>query len=639
MLNKIIKYVLYGLVFLFPLFFLPVTIFPIAANKQMLVSVFVFLLLLLWLIKIMISGKISFVKNKLTAVVLLFILIQGISTIFSGAQAQSFWGMSFEPDSFFSFLLCVLGFFIVSNLANSRKIIKTFLLSSGLLALFFLVQLFVKTLSFNPVGTVQALSILFGAAFVILLTLKTTDAKKSILQIILGILLFASILLINFRTVWFLLILSMVLIVWFKLKQIQPGTNPMKSALILPFVILAISLVFIFINIPTQKLTNLPTEISLTNRASIGISQKTIQDSTKNLFLGSGPATFGYNYDLHRSQVINFTDFWAFRFEQGKSFLTTTLANSGLLGIISILLIIIAFFWQGFKTLISMNQPNQHKSAVNTAVFIGSAYFLITWFFYPANFTLMFTTFLMLGLFTTISINQPKSASISVTFTKSPQLTFFIMLVGVFLLVGMVVGIYKVGERYAGAIVYAEALKTINAPEPNLDEGLVKITKAIELDAKNDSYFRNLSQAFLIKINNVLSDGELTQEQKQQMFQALVNNIEAAGNMAIQLNPLNSQNWFQAGSIYENFLFLGVEGSGQMAVANYQKAKELSPQSPQFTFSLGRTYKLMAEKIGEEDENYQATLDLAISELQKTLQLKPDFTPATQLLEEIESND
>jgi len=691
MLNKIIKYFLYGLVFLFPLFFLPITIFPVTANKQILVSVFVFLLLLFWLIKTMTSGKISFIKNKLTATILLFILIQGLSTIFSGSQVQSFWGTSFESDSFFSFLLCVLGFFIASNfsspqnnlgqtpvkknnggqtpvnLVSQRGVMKTFLISNGILAIFFLAQLvmgpifswdFAQKISFNSVGTVQTLSILFGSALVILITLinnnkdhqhKSAESasisgktilKKitSILPIAIGILLFISILLINFKTTWLLLILGMILIIWFRLKQIDPGANLASSALVLPFIILALSLIFIFINIPTQELTNLPAEVGLTNKASFDISQKTLQASKKNLFLGSGPATFGYNYDLYHSQGINFTDFWGFRFEQGKSFILTQLANSGLLGLISILLLIIAFFWQ---SLISINQPNQYKSAsnksaANTAVFVASAYFLISWFFYPTNFVLIFTAFLFLGLYQGQSaIKQRKS----VAFTKSPQLTFFVMLLGVFLLVGLIVGIYKIGERYAGEVVYAQALEIVNSPERDLDNGIVKIMRAIELAPGNDNYYRNLSEIFLLKISDVVGNEELSEEQKKEFFQALINNIQSVGETMVQINPLNNQNWFQLGVIYENFIFLGIKGSEGLAINSYQKASELTPQNPQFVYSLGRTYKLMAERIGEEDESYQGILDLAISELEKTLQLKPDFTPASQLLEEIENSD
>ncbi len=71
-LNKIIKYGLYLLVFLFPLWFLPLTTSPLVINKQMLLAVFSFLLLIFWMIKIIISGKVSLNWGKLSLTVFCF---------------------------------------------------------------------------------------------------------------------------------------------------------------------------------------------------------------------------------------------------------------------------------------------------------------------------------------------------------------------------------------------------------------------------------------------------------------------------------------------------------------------------------------------------------------------------------------
>lgn len=121
MLDKIIKYGLYLLAFIFPLFFLPQTLSSIAAGKQILLSAFCFLILILWLIKIISSGKLSFVWNKLSLAVLLFISALGISTAFSVAKIQSFWGMNFEPDTFFSFLFFYTAWFFSCLPILSKK--------------------------------------------------------------------------------------------------------------------------------------------------------------------------------------------------------------------------------------------------------------------------------------------------------------------------------------------------------------------------------------------------------------------------------------------------------------------------------------------------------------------------------------
>ena len=655
MLDKIIKYSLYLLVFLLPLFLLPLTSFPIVFNKQMLLSVFVFLLLILWLIKIISSGKLNLTWNKITGSVLLLISILGISTLFSGAKIQSFWGMSFESDTLFSFILYGLVFLLFANLINKEQIksvLISFLASSGILSILFLVQSlwrpifswdFAQGIGFNSVGTVQTLAIFLGAGFIILISLWESNFKKSILAIIFGCLLFVNIFIINYWVAWLGVSLAMAIIIWARLKTIKE--NEITSArIILPLVILALCLIFIFIKIPTGNIVNLPSEVNLTNKASFNIAQKTLGEGTKNLAFGSGPATFAYNYDLYRSAGPNLTTFWQVRFNQGTSAFLTFLATTGILGILAFLLMIFFFFQQGLKFI----KGNQ-LSPVGVSVFIGAVYFLFSWFFYPTNLTLMFSAFLMLGLFTAW---DNKQESKQIIFTQSPQKAFFIMLMGVLLIVGSVFVIYDLSQKYQAALAFNQGLGLINIEEPKLDEGIIKINKAVNLD-KKDNYSRNLSQAFLFKINEVLNDQELSEEDKSQVFQLLVSNTENSANSAVQLNPKNSQNWLQKASVYENFMSLGIEGTGELAVSSYQKAEQLSPQNPEIPFILGRVYKSQAERIqvqialleqAEEkdeeaikklEENREKIFDMAIEKLKKSAQLKIDFSPAYYLMAQV----
>lgn len=589
MLDKIIKYGLYLLAFIFPLFFLPQTISSIAAGKQILLSAFCFLILIFWLIKIISSGKLSFVWNKLSLAVLLFISALGISTAFSAAKIQSFWGMNFEPDTFFSFILYGLVFFLFANLIKEKEkktVLISFLMGSGVLALLFLFQVV------NPIGTAQGLAVFLGSAFLILMAVLNDVGLQKIFKVlggILGLILFAAIFLINYWVVWMGIAFGMAIIIFNKLKKLATAvsskeTNPLKP-LFLPLCIFVLALVFIFLKVPTGNLINIPAEISPTYQATFDISTNTLQEGTKNMILGSGPSTFSYQYNLYQIGGLNSTNFWQLRFSQGIAVLPTLLTTSGILGILALLFLIVVFFFQGLKSLrVGEIKPSQ------LAALIGSAYFLISWFLYPANTCLMFAAFLMLGLFTTSS---PRTKEF--LFTKSPQKAFMIMLLGVFMIAGSVFGLYTISQKYAGEVVFNQGLSLINNDEPKLDEGIVKIYKAIELDPK-DSYFRNLSQAFLFKMGEVANNQELEQEQKQALFQQAVSNTEASINQAIILNPENSQNWLQSGSIYENFISFGVEGTGEMAVLNYQKAWELDPQNPQIPLFIGRTYKSTAER-------------------------------------------
>lgn len=676
-LNKIIKYALYSLVFFLPIFFLPLTVFPVAQNKQTLLAGFCFLIIILWAIKVFSSGKLSFVWNKLTLSIFLLLLVLGISTLFSGSKPQSFWGMSFEADTLFNFILYGLTFFIFANLISANqpksasisdpknevfRVLSIFLGGSGVLAALFLVNSFfkifpwdfAKSTGFNPIGTVQALSLFLAGAFLVLMALATntrmradrsTDLHrylrssvfKSVSICVLGLLLFATILLINYWLSWLGIIFGITLIIWSRLREIGasqpksagisdslPPANPLKPLLPLLF-ILVLAVAFLFIKLPLGNILKLPSEISPTYNATFDISQKTLMEGPKNFILGSGPATFEFDYSLHRSVGPNLTPFWYLRFEQGVAALPTFLATFGILGMLTFLFLLVVFFWKGFKNLISINKPKSASiNGVQLAAFIGGFYFLILWFFYPLNFTLTFCAFFLMGLFTAISVNQQnqrKSAAKEFSLAQSPQKSFFVMIGFSLLIVGAILGFYSLYQKYAGALNYEKGITA-----ENLDKSIINLGRAVNLDGSKDFYFRNLSQVFLLKTNEILTNQELSQEQKQNLFQQAISNAEITANSAIQINPKDSFNWQQLGSVYENLIPLNVKGTDQMAIQNYQKAQTLDPQNPQFPYFLGRTYFAMNN------------LDEAKKNLEKSIELKADFTPATDLLKQISAD-
>jgi tetratricopeptide (TPR) repeat protein len=658
-LDKIIKYGLYCLVFLLPIFFLPWTVFPVALNKQMLLAVFVLLLFILWLVKVISSGRLSFVWNRLGLAILFLLLVFGISTFLSSSFVQSFWGMAAEADTFFNFILLVLVFFLFANLIKKEElkmVLVSFLASSGVLALLFLIQAFwpvfpwdfAREAGFNSVGSVQEMAVFLVGAFVVLIAFLTGVVRKSckILGGILGILLFAAILLINLWTAWLGLAIGLAVVIFRMLKKLSPassvtGVNPLKP-LFLPLFVFVLALIFIFVELPIGNLVDLPAEITPTYKATLDISVKTLGEGTKNLVFGSGPATFAYQYSLHRGTGPNLTDFWQLRFGQGTAAAPTFLATTGILGILALFLVMLVFFWQGFRTVFRSAVP-EPGSFDGFPLLLGGFYFLILWFFYSVNLSLLFVAFLMLGLWTAY-FGKTKEFF----FTQSPQKAFMIMLLGVILIVGSGFGLYIVSQKYIGAVVYAKGLSLINAETPKLDEGMASFNKAINLDQK-DIYFRDLSQVFLLKIDEILDNSDLSQEEKQTLFQQVVSNAELSTSVAVQLNPKNSYNWFQLGVVYENLALTGVQGAEELAILNYQKSQELDPQNPQISLNIGRVYKLLAERnraqitflesaegeneeiISKFKESFDVNLEIALEQFNKTAELKPNFSAAYYL--------
>ena len=90
--NWITKYSIYALLFLLPIFYLPWTSEVLDFNKQTLLVFLAFVSLFAWMLKVLVSGKMEFNKNKIHIFIGAFFLIFLLSTFFSVDKYGSFWG-------------------------------------------------------------------------------------------------------------------------------------------------------------------------------------------------------------------------------------------------------------------------------------------------------------------------------------------------------------------------------------------------------------------------------------------------------------------------------------------------------------------------------------------------------------------
>ena len=660
LLDKSIKAVLCFTVFLVPLFFLPATIWPVALSKQMLLAFLALLCLVLWIIKIIATGKMRLNWSKTHTMVSVFLMVCIASMFFSGTARNSFWGMNLETDSCLNMLAFGLIFFLASNVLEDKedkiKVFYSLLVSAGVLAVFFIFQIalqkpifpwdFTQSIIFNPMGTARALGLLFGACFSAILALfisnKEMAKTKKALLIGLALLFFVPIFFINHWITWLCICICVTVLMAEMSKTIGATFDSKQVKKFAPFLFLLVfSLVFVLIKPSLAKLFALPPEIAPTYKISIDIAVKTLKESVKNLLIGSGPATWSNQFALYRPIGMNLTDFWQVSFNQGSAVFPTFLATTGILGAGLLLSIIGLFLYQGIKQ-VYVYRTEMDKQEL--CLFVTGLFLLLAWFFYPLNFTLGFLAFLLLGLF--IPINSKKFS-----FSKSPQLAFFTMMLSVILIVGSIFGVYKIGQGYRAALIYEQGLKLTFVEEPNIDEAIVKINQAGTLD-KKDVYFRALSELFLAKLNSILNDQGITQEEKQGLFQQLVSNIEMSANAGVELNPKNYQNWLHLANIYESLAMFGTENAFEISVSTYEKTRKLNPRSPEIPLSLGRVYKSEAgrnnmqlktlEESGQQEaEQIDAlkqaiaqNLDLSQENLEKALELKINLTPAYYLLGE-----
>ncbi len=641
--NTITNYLLGGFAFLLPVFFLPNAIQPALIGKQIFLAVFVFLFAGLWVFKVLKSGQLRLFWSKALFFVLALLLIFGLANVFSLSKTQSFWGMNFEPDTTWSFILySALFFFCLQFAAENKKLIieaiKGFLAGCLVLSgIFFLQHLgwkfwpwpLMKDTGFNPVVFPQAMALFLGGALVFLAAYLTfaKDAKKKKKLVLMGCLavFLAALILINMPSVWLAAGVALLLLVISRLAlSARPHTintgvgarakQPISGKENWLALGLLVAAVFLFI---TQwgNLVKLPAEVSISQKASFGIAKDVAFSDFKNSLLGSGPATFIFDYDLFHPLAINLTQFWNLRFSQGAAFFPTLLACCGFLGIAAFLGLLVFLAGRilkaiGIKAIRDKKKnPVPKMPALGMAVLIACLFYFICWFFYQANCALMAIGFLFLA-FEESYWTKEKSWRWSSNFKIAPV----VIVVCLIVFVSLVAGFYKTTKSYLAAVVYAKSVQEYNsaaAPE----SAIPGLEKAGGLD-KKDIYFRTLTQALNLKIKQIAARPGFDKTE----LQNAVSLAEKAGSKASQIDPKNSQNWLNLAIFYEGLSNLQIQKAADSALDCLQKAKALSPRNPQIPLMIAKLYLVATQQTQNQIEGLKdAATDL--SQAQQASQL------------------
>ena len=433
-LNKIIKWCIYIFVVLLPLWFLPITSNILGLNKQVLMIGVLTVALIAWLGKLLTQEEVRWYKGLVVVLFLVFVVVYGLATVLSLRPYDSLMGFDTHLSRALINVIYFFIFFLI--LVNYReeegepkaeknigilKLLTVFLVSSAIVGVVGLLQIFgkfifpwdfTKATSFNTIGTVTSLGIFFAVLLPLVLSLllglkqKEGKGEKTILigfkvfLAALAILAFIVILLLNFRILWIITAVGMIMIVGFWLSKRHALPFQSLGWLTIPVIILAFCLIFLLFSPGVLFNLNLPIELGLSYKGGIGIVKEIIQH---NPILGSGPETFVYNYSLYKPESINQTIFWNLRFTNAPAELLTLLSEIGILGILSFLALIAVFLFKTIKSLISSEKGSGQLTEVKIGLFSSWLALMVGWFLYPQNTTLMFVFWLFFALLIIVS--------------------------------------------------------------------------------------------------------------------------------------------------------------------------------------------------------------------------------------------
>ena len=628
-LTKIPKISIYLLVFLLPLFFLPWTANALDFNKQILLIFLVFLSLFCWLLKSLKEGKISLNFSLLNLAIIVFLVVLGLSTLFSSYRYGSLWGW---PLNVAPALLTILGFallyFLIVNIFQKTEIfglLFTLALSSFLAVLFGGLQLFSKFLlpfdfakisSFNTIGTVNSLGVFAALLLPLIISLIFTSKRFiKFLLMIFGLAMLGLIFLVNFWVAWTVLLIGMAAILIFAISRRETFST---TWLTLPMFLLVIALCFGIFRVSIPGLPVTPLEVSPSQTTTFNIAAQTLKESIPALFLGSGPSTFVYDYSKFKPEAISQTAFWEVRFSSGASEILDKLATTGILGLISLLGILGVFFWFTSKRLMKKVAKDDSFWVLGLGIFASWFATAAGLFFYPANLSLGFLFWIFTASFIVFAPSPLSSQKWwgvkSWELKPSSLVNIWVSFIFIFILIFGAGIFFLGGQRYIAEVRYSQGIEAQRAGDNQASIDYL-LNAVSHTGGSQDNYWRDLSQVYLFRINEELLRKDVSQEELGRVIPPLVSNAVNSAKQATDISPKNVANWSVRGFVYRNVINL-IGGAEEWAIKSYQKAAELEPTNPYIYTEMGRVYLAKNER------------DKAREQFQKALELKSDYAPA-----------
>jgi len=382
MYSRIIKFNIYTLVFLLPLFFLPFSYEAFEFNKQYLLFFLVSLSVLAWLAKmVLVDKELRFRTSPLDVFVLVFLAAAVLSAVFSVDKSSSLFGFYGRfSDGMIGLLSLAAFYFLITNNAGVGKdatsgtidkIIKVFLFSVSLVVLSGYFSIFGVWLKLNGIlslppimlqtffnttsGSMEGLAVFLAVVSVFLIGRILVSAGKSrnVVNYLLVIAIFPLLAIIDFNPAWLTIFLSLILFLAVVLRKRTFKEDINK--LLLPILFIVLSLVFLFINASDMQGAvlkyYLPQEQVLQQGTSWSVALKSATENVKSAFLGSGPGTFHYGFAKFRPLELNQKDFWQFRFDRPASHLAEVLGTTGFIGLLSYAALLAIFLFISYHFL------------------------------------------------------------------------------------------------------------------------------------------------------------------------------------------------------------------------------------------------------------------------------------------------
>ena len=650
-LDKTISFGLFMLIFGFPLFFTNITLQGLIFEKQLYFYFWLLLTLISWVARGVIKEELNIRRTPLDIPILGFWIVYFLSTIFSIDRWHSFWGAFGDPShGFMSITGLVIAYYLIASNFNEKRLKLFFnaIISSGSILIIWTTILFFnipftghsltsiipdKVAQYIPlsnIGSIGGLGVFFSIMVIFLtvaiLKMAENESGKKVfrkvaISFLLLVLLLDLFLILSISTyiTWIGLFVGVAMFLIYILSKI---VRPHRNWIWLPMVLFIVVMIIKMIGNVSLVKVNLPIEVNPDSffggyRVSWDIAKSSLKNK---FFLGSGPATYGYDFSLFRPQYFNGTQFYNFRFSQGTGIFFESISTIGGLGVFFLAILGLSYLSICFYLI----SREKEKNKLYSLGIFSSAIIILTDVFFAKTDGTIFIFAVFLGIFSLVAIlleSEAEPKYLALSLKASPK--FALALAFVFMVVSAGVAFLFVflGKIYAADIYAGIAAREI---AQNQDDSIVKMDKAINYYGQESAYYTKAGIYYMALANvEALKPADQRNIDKIRQY---INYAASAANVGVSMNKNSVETVEALAQIFENSGSY-VADSLKLTEDAYKKALELEPHNPDFYLKLGQI-KLVDASTQKDDSSKNNLFGEAKNYFQKAIDEKNDFAPA-----------
>jgi tetratricopeptide (TPR) repeat protein len=340
---------------------------------------------------------------------------------------------------------------------------------------------------------------------------------------------------------------------------------------------------------------------------------------------GSGPGTYAYDFSKFKDPEFNKSPLWSMTFNKATSRVLNDLATVGLLGFVAILTMMIFPIFYGIQLLFKKSREAEQKNN-NWILALGLTSALITqslmYFLYNSNMVLELVFFFVIGALVVLVVDKKKQYELKPSSLQTLAATLIFTIVFIF---GLGI-LFLNGQRYVAEMNYLNGLESWQAG--NKDQAIKEIETAASMNSSSDLYFRQLSQAYLLKLQDELqkTGTKAPSDEQKAKVQVLVANSVNAAKIATDISSKNVANWSMTGFVYQNMFGL-IGDAESWALSSYNSALGLDPNNPYLLAQKGIVLFASSSKLGDDQKDKKIELlNQSKTQLEKAVSLNPGYS-------------